>query len=211
MLQDKKRMIMIGGGLLVVVAVALVFLWPRGPATAPPSPTASAPAPGTPAAPAAPTPPLPVAVTPAPSPAVSTPSLDAALPAPTRRVGVDYRLDPFVIPGFRPPGTGLTVIPTSAVIAGLPAIDLSLPRQISGVFGPTPDGLASVQRVSGILYNDRVLALVETGGRTYVVQPGDTIDGKRVIAITPDGVTVSGVGGAQTTIPLVSRGLAGTT
>ena len=211
MLQDKKRMIMIGGGLLVVAAVALVFLWPRGPATAPPSPTASAPAPGTPAAPAAPTPPLPVAVTPAPSPAVSTPSLVAALPASTRRAGVDYRLDPFVIPGFRPARTGLTVIPTSAVIAGLPPVDLTSLRTIRPGLGPEPLGAANAQRVSGILYNDRVLALVESGGRTYVVQPGDTIDGGRVIAITPDGVTVSGVGGAQTTIPLVSRGLAGTT
>jgi len=209
MLQDKKRMITIGGGLLVVAAVALYFLWPRGPATTPtPSATATAPAPGTPAAP---TPPLPVAVTPAPSPAVSPPSLVAALPASTRRAGIDYRPDPFVVPGFRAVRTGLTAIPPSAVIATLPAIDLSLPRRISGAFGPMREGPASVQRVSGILYNDRVLALVETGGRTYVVQPGDTIDGRRVIAISPDGVTVSGVGGAQTTIPLVSRGLAGTT
>jgi hypothetical protein len=79
------------------------------------------------------------------------------------------------------------------------------PPELSGGANAQPNGQVSApERMAGLVYSpDRVLAIVEQGSLTnepavgYVVQPGDMIGDRKVIAITPDSVTVQGRRGKE--------------
>lgn len=66
------------------------------------------------------------------------------------------------------------------------------------------------ERMAGILYSpERVVAVLEKGSKGYVVQPGDPVEGgDRVVAISPDSVTLENRG-ARRTVSLRSGSLKG--
>jgi len=44
--------------------------------------------------------------------------------------------------------------------------------------------------MAGVLFGDGVYAILETNGKTEAVQPGDTVEGGKVISIEADGLTI---------------------
>jgi hypothetical protein len=91
---------------------------------------------------------------------------------------VHTRPDPLIT--FEPPPQ-----PTPPeLIANLPPVNL----QEGGL---RPAGVSEAtevarRRVAGLLFNDRAWAILEENGETYVVKPGDVIDGNRITAISRD-------------------------
>ena len=101
-----------------------------------------------------------------------------------------------------------------------PTPQVFVSAQPPGVTGESTTGLAlnrlqTPQRMAGVLYNpDRVLAVVEQGAGEsgpavgYIVQPGDTVGDSRVVAITPDTITLE-KNGKRRVMPLTPGSLKG--
>jgi len=58
------------------------------------------------------------------------------------------------------------------------------------------------RRTAGVLWNDRVLAIIETEKTVAVVQPGDTVEGEMVRSISPEGLVLAVKGGQEVDVPL---------
>ena len=201
--KDKQRLA-IAVGLVIVVAAALYLLLfrPRAAPTAsvgsesggtPFGAVATQPrGAAAPQPPAAPGPPAP-AVAQAPAPPQPGPS----------------RPDPFA-PLFpptppekqrRPPPPPP---PLAVEVVGIPPVMVEALPPIRRPLGAV--GGVSQRRVAGVLWNDRVWAIIESEKITAVVQPGDVVDGNTVQAISPQGLILTSKGGKETEVPLRSRG-----
>lgn len=55
---------------------------------------------------------------------------------------------------------------------------------------PTPEPTSAGRRMAGVLFGNGVYAILETNGKTESVQPGDTVEGGKVISIEADGLTI---------------------
>ncbi len=89
------------------------------------------------------------------------------------------------------------------LIVNLPPVNLQ-----SG--GLRPAGIPEVaeigrRRVAGLLFNDRAWAILEREGETFIVKPGDRIDGNLITAIARDSVFLIDDQGRRWQVPL--RGL----
>jgi hypothetical protein len=104
------------------------------------------------------------------------------------------RVDPFVIPGVKGPGTAqrvpiASIAPTHIITNWAPHI----PPPPPGGTATGPAGPASLpgDRVAGIMMNNGVYAIMESNGQSQVVQPGDTLPGgEQVVSIQSDSVTM---------------------
>ena len=73
------------------------------------------------------------------------------------------------------------------------------------VAAPTPVTESANNRVSGIVQTGGVYAIMESNGESKTVQPGDTVDGYKIISIQPDGLTATKVDSGDTIhVPLSS-------
>lgn len=122
----------------------------------------------------------------------------AAAPAATTTPLEDSRPDPFasLIPPPPPIVYHPPPLPVAVVQVGIPpvmAAALPLESIIGGV---------GQRRTAGVLWNDRVLAIIETEKTVAVVQPGDTVDGEMVRSISPEGLVLAVKGGQEVDVPL---------
>lgn len=194
--EDKKRL-MIAGALFLVAGIVLFLVIPKK-RSAPPR-AAEMPA-GEPGAPGVPGPPPPGGM-PGEMGARGVPGEVApggeAKPAPTqvvKRPMLPYRPDPFVVP--RPPRpirrkpTGPPPPPRFFTVPPVVASRVIGP-EVSEVTGPP-------RRMAGVLWNDRVWAILESGeaqeAESFIVKPGDIVEGGRVQIITRDKLVLSGEG-----------------
>lgn len=84
-----------------------------------------------------------------------------------------WRTDPFLPPGYKPPKTG--AVKLKQPIRDLPMFKIPLPPP-----PPPPEDIPPlaqpVRRMAGLILGDKVYAIVETGGKNQVVQPGDMLE-----------------------------------
>lgn len=196
-LNDKKNLPIIGAvtGVILVAAVALVWMSMRGSAPTPPEETRTA----YPTGPEAPAPMGAPEATPyaAAPPTATTVQPAAATTTTEGEPGVKVSLlpsrsDPFLPFNYKPP----KYRPKPRIM--LPPIGPLVTRWEDNlgktklpeepVLPPQP-----VRRMSGVMYNGRVYAMLETGGETIVVKPGDIVENGnvRVDAIEPDRILLS--------------------
>jgi len=210
-LADRNK-ILIAGAIAAVAIIAIAFLVMRGrkpaaagggagaftqgeqavetaaaPGGAPPAPGEVPPAEAGGEAPAAG----------APAPAVAGPSVGVV------RMGIGpaepTREDPFRT--FEPPP-----VPTPPeLLIGMPPVNL-----VEG--GLRPGGASTEgprvgnRRVAGLLFNDEAWAILEDeNGETFIVKPGDVVDGIRITAISRNSIFLMDRDGKRWEVPL--RGL----
>jgi hypothetical protein len=104
---------------------------------------------------------------------------------------------PYVPPPPPPP-------PPAVVQVGIPLVTAqTLPPQVLMV----EEQRVSPGRTSGVMWNDRVYAILEKPDNTStVLQPGDTVNGDTVRAISPQGIVLARKGGGEIPVPLRARG-----
>jgi len=183
-LNDKKNQPIIAAVLAVVIlgaAVAVYFLYFKGDSAPPPSdgaamPDATSPAPGS----GAPgdfgqTATMPgESTTPASAPATPQPAATAAAGSDISEPMERWRPDPFLPPGYRPPKTG--GIKLKAHIRDLPTFKIPMPTDVVFKKPPKPDYPQPARRMAGLILGDKVYAIIESGGKNQVVQPGDMLE-----------------------------------
>lgn len=89
-----------------------------------------------------------------------------------------------------------------------PEIQTPLPPTLSGPIRPpqpTEVAMLGTRRVAGVKFNDRPWAILEEGRETFIVKPGDVVDGIRILAIARESVYVEDSDGNRWGVPL--RGL----
>lgn len=92
----------------------------------------------------------------------------------------------------------------------LPAIDSVVPpsNPLDSSKGPqvrTASRLVGSRRMSGVVFADNgVYAVLDTSGNSQMVQPGDRVNGGRVISIQSDGLTIRTDDNRDVKIPLAS-------
>ena len=186
-LNDKKNLPIIGAvtGVILVAAVALVWMSMRGSAPTPPAETRTVYPTGPEATPYAAAPPT---ATTAVQPAATTttegePGVKVSL--------LPSRSDPFLPFNYKPlkdrPKPRIMLPPIGPLVTRWEDLGKPKPPEES-VLPPQP-----VRRMSGVMYNGRVYAMLETGGETIVVKPGDIVENGnvRVDAIEPDRILLS--------------------
>jgi len=204
-LNDRKNLPIIGAitGLIVVAAIAMVYLTVRGPSrpadesVAPPPELRGATA--YPQAPQSPTMPPPGApgTQPYAFPQPTTTGVQPAATPPTVEQGpqtkvslLPYRQDPFLPFDYKPsklrPKPRI-MLPPIAPLVLLKEQPAKKARE-EEVLPPQPQ-----RRMVGVMYNGRVYAILETSGETIVVKPGDIVENGnvRVDAIEPDKIVLS--------------------
>jgi hypothetical protein len=218
MTEQRKKQLMIAGALVAVVALVLVFVAFRsrgGEEVTPPTEIATSPGPmavGGAALPSAGGGTGAAAPGPGAMPGAGVASatdIGIMKPPPNAKPRVAPRKDPFQ--PFPLPPEWLEVIrrmnqaaqPPLIYQLGLPAVAVRT-TYVSGPSTATP-GLpyavaAGSRRMSGILWDGRVWAIIETDdGQSHVVKPGDVLDdGSRVTAISRDSMVVAQAGQRQT-------------
>jgi hypothetical protein len=108
------------------------------------------------------------------------------------------RADPFA-PLIRPPRW----VPPPPPPPPAAVIQVGMPPVMTGALPLEATIMARGQRrTAGVLWNDRVLAIIETEKTTAVVQPGDTVDGETIRSISPEGVVLAVKGGQEVDVPL---------
>jgi len=95
------------------------------------------------------------------------------------------------------------------VTANLPPVVL----QAGGLRPPgMPEGVGGPlgrRRVAGLMFNDGAWAILEQENQSFVVKPGDIVDGNRITAINPDAIFVTDAQGQRWRVnlrPLASTG-----
>ncbi len=135
-----------------------------------------------------------------PGVAPGDPSATGATPAPAAPVNIDriapmfaYRKDPFM--GFAGPPQKkdalMAILPGVQRIRLAPARVTPPPRPEQEVEEPMPP--QPMRRVAGIMWGPTVKAIIESGGKTHVVVPGQMIPDERVRveSIEPSGVILT--------------------
>jgi len=165
-------------------------------ATAPPTVPPGAPAaPGMPVAPGMPgAPGMPAAAPGAPAAAPQVGPDGKPIVVATTKPDPATVPDPFKLPKVEQPKVNVRV-----GIPGIPAIPspmLSNWRPHVKVIDHTGGAVAGTEassagrRMAGVLFGDGVYAILETNGKTEAVQPGDTVEGGKVVSIEADGLTI---------------------
>jgi len=112
-----------------------------------------------------------------------------------------YRPDPFanIFPPPPPPKPlPLPPPPPAAIQVGIPPVFAQLlPSEGVREIAEREQG-----RMAGVLWNDRVYAIIETDNATAVVQPGDTVDGRTVRSISPQEAILASKSGEEVKVPL---------
>jgi hypothetical protein len=88
-----------------------------------------------------------------------------------------------------------------------PELIVNLPPVSLQDGGLRPAGIPEVaeighRRVAGLLFNDRAWAILEREGETFIVKPGDRIDGNLITAIARDSVFLIDDQGRRWQVPL---------
>jgi hypothetical protein len=118
----------------------------------------------------------------------------AARQLPAVTVGATYpwgtkeptRADPFI--PIKPPG--LTVRKSNGRTAEFVVLPIPVP-DTSGPLSVRDDRARKVsRRAAGVLWNNEVYGLLQIGQETYIVRPGDIVEGYRVTAITRDAIVL---------------------
>ncbi|UCC67110.1 MAG: hypothetical protein JSV79_08150 [Armatimonadota bacterium] len=199
---DRNKILIIGGVVLVAVVVIGFFFLRGGKPSAPaettgsfPTETAQAPVEGVEGA----------APTEAPPPGEETPeAAGGEVPAEVRvgvidmGRGVDEPSRPDALLTFEPK------IPPPP-----PEIVIPLPATILGPLRPAQPAAVSVigrRRVAGVMFNERPWAILEEGGDTFIVKPGDIVDGVRIAAIARSAIYVVDPEGRRWVVPLRGTG-----
>jgi len=200
--EKQKKKILIAAGLVAVVGILLYFLVFSGKggaeqaaadqdgssrgvtivgAPAAPATTAKPATTAAPAAAAAPAGPPPGAAKPGQP---GAPTAVAARPA-----APDYRPDPFA-PLRKPKPPPPPKPPPLAFQVGIPPVHIQ--RRGDTAFNPNPGARAAevLPRLVGVMYDGKAWALLEIGGRSTIVKPGDTFVGGRVQSIGTDTVVI---------------------
>jgi len=63
------------------------------------------------------------------------------------------------------------------------------------------------RRVAGVMFNERPWAILEEEDETFIVKPGDVVDGIRITAIARDSIFLLDSEGRRWQIPLRGLGL----
>jgi len=103
--------------------------------------------------------------------------------------------DPFKLPKVEQPKTTVRM-----GIAGIPTIPSPMlsnwrphvvqPPTTGGGLIAGSEASSAGRRMAGVLFGDGVYAILETNGKTEAVQPGDTVEGGKVVSIEADGLTI---------------------
>lgn len=90
-----------------------------------------------------------------------------------------------------------------------PEIETPLPMAVGGPIRPeqpTEMAVLGTRRVAGVKFNERPWAILEEGTETFIVKPGDVVDGLRILAIARQSVYVEDSEGNRWGVPLRGRG-----
>jgi hypothetical protein len=71
--------------------------------------------------------------------------------------------------------------------------------------GPAEAGVAG-RRVAGVVFNDQAWGILEDQQGSFIVKPGDVVDGVRIAAIARDSILVVERDGTRLLVPLRGRG-----
>ncbi len=91
-----------------------------------------------------------------------------------------------------------------------PEIETPLPMAVGGPIRPaqpTEMAVLGTRRVAGVKFNERPWAILEEGNETFIVKPGDVVDGLRILAIARQSVYVEDSEGNRWGVPLRGRGV----
>ncbi len=182
-----------GGGAPAADATGASSAMPPGPSAGAPPPApgsaagpanATAPPASTPGAPGAPTTPGAQATGASPAqPGVGGAAAAGAKPAGGVQVAVKPmeipRADPFMPQGYKKPSGKKKKIPIPIADFPMPAIYnvASRPVDDSGM----PERPQPPRRMAGLLLDGKVFAIIESNGKTDIVQPGDTLSDRLAI------------------------------
>ena len=201
---DRNKILIAGGVALIAIIVIVFFLRGRKPSRGGGggafTETAQVEGAGAPPAPGQPAPGQPAAAAPAgEGEAVAAPEVSPMLGV--IRVGSGpaepSRPDPLLT--FEPPPQ-----PTPPeLLVSLPAVTLQPGGLRPG--GPSDVPRVSGRRVAGLLFDDQAYAILEEDEETFVVKPGDVVDGIRITAIARDSIFLVDSEGRRWQVPL--RGL----
>lgn len=90
-----------------------------------------------------------------------------------------------------------------------PELQTPLPPTLGGPIRPpqpTEIAMLGTRRVAGVKFNERPWAILEEGNETFIVKPGDVVDGLRILAIARQSVYVEDSEGNRWGVPLRGRG-----
>jgi len=90
-----------------------------------------------------------------------------------------------------------------------PELQTPLPLTLGGPIRPpqpTEIAMLGTRRVAGVKFNERPWAILEEGNETFIVKPGDVVDGLRILAIARQSVYVEDSEGNRWGVPLRGRG-----
>ncbi len=219
----QKKQLLIAAGLVVVVGIPLSFvlLGGRGKGE---TATAQTPRPTTTtiATPAPAQPTTVVAQAPAGQPAAGQPGQTAkpgqpgqpgkpgqpaAKPAPPKPAAPAFRPDPFA--PFPKPIDKNAPPPIPFVMqVGPPLVKLQKRSDTVTAHNPLAPVIPAAQqkRLVGVMYDGHAWAIIDVGGISSVVKPGDPIEGGRVQAIGRDSVTIVGDDHKEITLTLSGGG-----
>lgn len=111
------------------------------------------------------------------------------------------RPDPFLT--FEPPPR-----PTPPeLLISLPPVGLEPGGLRPG--GPSDAPRIAGRRVAGLLFDDQAYAILEEEDQTFIVKPGDVVDGVRITAIARDSVYLVDADGRRWAVPLRGLGPSG--
>lgn len=111
------------------------------------------------------------------------------------------RPDPFLT--FEPPPR-----PTPPeLLISLPPVGLEPGGLRPG--GPSDVPRIAGRRVAGLLFDDQAYAILEEEEQTFIVKPGDVVDGVRITAIARDSVYIVDADGRRWAVPLRGLGPSG--
>lgn len=102
---------------------------------------------------------------------------------------LNYRKDPFLPVGYKPPKIKKKQPPP---IVDFPFISLPHPGRDDEAKNAPPEEPQPTRRMAGLLLNGRIFAIIETNGKSEIVQPGDMLSDRlaRVERIERDKVVL---------------------
>lgn len=173
-LKDKKNqpiVAIIAAVVIVGIAAAMYFFVFKPKSAAPTDMSAADPSMDMSAQPMDPNaPPAGGAPAPAPAPADASKAQVKAMPM------ENWRKDPFQPVGYKAPATNK--VKRQPPIPDFPFYKFPSPikKNADKIFEEQTEPAQPVRRMSGILLNERIYAIIESEGKTEIVQPGDLLD-----------------------------------